>query len=109
MYNKISSGAVSYDVIVPSDYMIARMADEGGLLEPLTFDNIPNYETHRRKFHGHLYYDPEDVYSVPHTCGDRGRDLRRERGRTRATQDGLGADVERKILRTALSQFNNSR
>ena len=29
MYNKISSGAVSYDVIVPSDYMIARMAQEG--------------------------------------------------------------------------------
>ena len=41
MYNKISSGAVSYDVIVPSDYMIARMAQEG-LLLPLNFDNIPN-------------------------------------------------------------------
>ncbi len=29
MYNKISSGAVSYDVIIPSDYMIARMVNEG--------------------------------------------------------------------------------
>ena len=36
MYNKISSGAVSYDVIIPSDYMIARMADEE-LLQPLNF------------------------------------------------------------------------
>ena len=43
MYNKISSGAVSYDVIIPSDYMIARMADEG-LLQPLNFENIPNYQ-----------------------------------------------------------------
>ena len=41
MYSKISSGAVSYDVIIPSDYMIARMANEG-LLLPLNFDNIPN-------------------------------------------------------------------
>ncbi|MDY5945058.1 MAG: spermidine/putrescine ABC transporter substrate-binding protein, partial [Faecalibacterium sp.] len=39
MYSKISSGAVSYDVIIPSDYMIARMANEG-LLLPLNFDNI---------------------------------------------------------------------
>ena len=43
MYAKISSGAVSYDVIIPSDYMVARMAQEGMLL-PLNFDNIPNYE-----------------------------------------------------------------
>ena len=43
MYNKISSGAAKYDVIIPSDYMIARMVDEN-LLEPLDFKNIPNAE-----------------------------------------------------------------
>ena len=37
------AAAVSYDVIIPSDYMIARMADEG-LLQPLNFENIPNYQ-----------------------------------------------------------------
>ena len=67
MYNKISSGAVSYDVIIPSDYMIARMADEG-LLQPLNFDNIPNYEYIDDSFRG-LYYDPQNQYSVPYTYG----------------------------------------
>ena len=63
MYNKISSGAVSYDVIIPSDYMIARMVNEG-LLQPLNFDNIPNYKNIDSNFKG-LYYDADDLYSVP--------------------------------------------
>ncbi len=65
MYAKISSGAVSYDVIIPSDYMVARMAQEGMLL-PLNFNNIPNYEYIGESFRG-LYYDPENIYSVPYT------------------------------------------
>ena len=40
MYAKLKSGAASYDVIIPSDYMVAKMIDEGMLL-PLNFDNIP--------------------------------------------------------------------
>ena len=67
MYSKISSGAVSYDVIIPSDYMIARMADEG-LLMPLNFENIPNYQYIQDTFKG-LYYDPNDQYSIPYTYG----------------------------------------
>lgn len=67
MYAKLKSGAVSYDVIIPSDYMVARMADEGMLL-PLNFDNIPNYQYISEDFRG-LYYDPDDTYSVPYTYG----------------------------------------
>ena len=67
MYNKISSGAVSYDVIIPSDYMIARMADEG-MLEELNFDNIPNYSNIDENFRG-LYYDKDNRYSVPYAYG----------------------------------------
>lgn len=67
MYNKIASGAVGYDVIIPSDYMIARMIAEDMLL-PLNFDNIPNYEYIDESFRG-LYYDAEDLYSVPYTYG----------------------------------------
>ena len=67
MYNKIASGAVSYDVIIPSDYMIARMAAEGMLL-PLNFDNIPNYQYIDESFRS-LYYDPDNVYTVPYTYG----------------------------------------
>ncbi len=65
MYAKLASGAVSYDVIIPSDYMIARLAEEGMLL-PLDFDNIPNYQYIGEGFHG-LFYDPEDMYTVPYT------------------------------------------
>ncbi len=67
MYSKLASGAVSYDVIIPSDYMIARMADEGLLLE-LDFDNIPNYQYIDEAFKG-LYYDEQNRYSVPYTYG----------------------------------------
>ncbi len=67
MYNKLSSGAVSYDVIIPSDYMIARMASEN-LLLPLNFDNIPNYQNIDDTFKG-LYYDPQNQYSVPYAYG----------------------------------------
>lgn len=67
MYSKLSSGAVSYDVIIPSDYMIARMAEEN-MLAPLNFDNIPNYKYIDDSFSG-LYYDPKNTYSIPYTYG----------------------------------------
>ncbi|MGX8692307.1 MAG: ABC transporter substrate-binding protein [Clostridia bacterium] len=67
MYAKLSSGAVSYDVIIPSDYMIARMISEDMLL-PIHFDNIPNYRYIDESFRG-LYYDPQNAYSVPYTYG----------------------------------------
>ncbi|MDO4939073.1 MAG: ABC transporter substrate-binding protein [Lachnospiraceae bacterium] len=67
MYAKISTGAVSYDVIIPSDYMIARMQKED-LLLPLNFDNIPNYKNIDESFRG-LYYDPDDKYSIPYAYG----------------------------------------
>ena len=43
LYTRLKNGGVSYDVIIPSDYMIARMINEDMLL-PLDFENIPNYE-----------------------------------------------------------------
>ena len=67
MYAKLKSGAVSYDVIIPSDYKIARLVEEDMLL-PLNFDNIPNYQYIADEFRG-LYYDPDDQYSVPYTYG----------------------------------------
>ena len=67
MYAKLSSGAVSFDVVIPSDYMIARMREEDMLL-PLDYENIPNYGYIDGSFRG-LYYDPEDLYTVPYTYG----------------------------------------
>lgn len=69
LYDKISSGAVKYDIIIPSDYMIERMISKD-LLAPLDFNNIPNYKYIREDFKGsNAYYDPQNLYSVPYTYG----------------------------------------
>lgn len=72
MYAKLSSGSVSYDVVVPSDYMIQRMITEG-LLQPLDYDNIPNIVNIVPSFCGpeaeYDYYDKGNVYSVPYMYG----------------------------------------
>ena len=67
MYNKLRSGGVSYDVVVPSDYMIARMIDENLLLK-LDFSNIPNFECIDPQYKN-AYYDEKSEYSVPYQCG----------------------------------------
>lgn len=67
MYSKIVSGAASYDVVVPSDYMISKMAQEG-LLAELDFNNIPNYKYIGDEYKG-LEYDPDEKYSVSYTWG----------------------------------------
>ncbi len=63
MYSKLAGGGVSYDVIVPSDYMIERLIDEEMLL-PLDFNNIPNFEKYIRDDFRHPFYDPEEKYTV---------------------------------------------
>ena len=67
MYSKLSNGGITVDVIIPSDYMIARLIQEDMLL-PLNFDNIPNYRYIDDTFKN-TAYDPENTYSVPYTWG----------------------------------------
>ena len=67
MYSKLSNGGITVDVIIPSDYMIARLISEDMLL-PLNFDNIPNYQYIDENFRN-TAYDPENKYSVPYTWG----------------------------------------
>jgi len=67
MYASLKNGAAKYDVVFPSDYMIARLISED-MLEPLNFDNIPNYQHIMKRFKG-LEYDPEEKYSVPYMWG----------------------------------------
>ena len=67
MYSKLSNGGITVDVIIPSDYMIARLIQEDMLL-PLNFDNIPNYRYIDEDFKN-TAYDPENKYSVPYTWG----------------------------------------
>lgn len=69
MYPKVKTGAVQYDVICPSDYMIQKMIDED-LLTEIDFNNVPNI-----KYIDEAYlkssqsFDPENKYSVPYCWG----------------------------------------
>ena len=67
MYAKLANGGITVDVIIPSDYMIGRMRQEG-MLQELNYDNIPNAQYIDPSFRG-MAYDPEDKYSVPYTWG----------------------------------------
>lgn len=71
MYAKVSAGGTKYDIVIPSDYMIARMIKEG-LLRKINRENIPNLENiDLTPVFGEEkpYYDPEQEYSVPYTYG----------------------------------------
>lgn len=67
MYTKIANGGVQYDIIIPSDYMVARMIEED-MLEKLDFNNIPNANGVGDNFKN-LEYDPKNEYSVPYMSG----------------------------------------
>ena len=67
MYSKLSNGGITVDVIIPSDYMIARLIEEDMLLE-LDYSNIPNYRYIDDSFKN-TAYDPDNKYSVPYTWG----------------------------------------
>ena len=67
MYTKLKTGGSSYDVIIPSDYMIARLIEED-MLEELDYSNIPNYALVDDAYKN-TSYDPENKYSVPYTWG----------------------------------------
>ena len=66
MYNKLQSGGANYDVIIPSEYMIARLIEEDMLLE-LDFSNIPNYKYILPKYKN-LSFDPENKYIYKGVC-----------------------------------------
>ena len=69
LYPKISSGAIAYDVICPSDYMIQRMI-ENDLLAEINFDNIPNLKNIGKQYlERSRQFDPENKYSVPYCWG----------------------------------------
>ena len=65
---KLESGSASYDVIIPSDYMIDYFIEHDMLLE-LNFDHIPNFEKNIPEQFRNLFYDPENKYTVPYTYG----------------------------------------
>ena len=67
MYSKLKSGAGTYDIVVPSDYMIQKMIAEDMLL-PFDATTVENYKYIADSFKG-MYYDEDELYSVPYTYG----------------------------------------
>ncbi len=70
MFAKLSSGASSYDVVVPSDYMIEKMIKED-LLQTIDTSKITNYSKVNDEFKN-LFYDVNNEYSVPYLWGTMG-------------------------------------
>lgn len=67
MYGKVKPGAVSYDIVIPSDYMIERMINEN-MLRTIDFSKITNYDLIDEQYKN-LYFDPDNQYSVPYSVG----------------------------------------
>lgn len=67
MYVKLKAGGTSYDVAIPSDYMIERMIKED-MLEKIDMTKIDNYKYIDDKFKN-LDFDPNNEYSVPYMWG----------------------------------------
>lgn len=66
----LQAGGADYDIIVPSDYMVQILIDEG-MLMPLDFNviaNIKNMDT----LNVNQYFDPEQQYTVPWFWGTSG-------------------------------------
>lgn len=109
MYAKLSAGAAAYDVVIPSDYMIARMLSEG-MLRKLNKENIPNLEYVNLKMlfeDEKPYYDPTNEYTVPYTFGTVGVIY----NTTRVSEEDIGSwDLMwNEKYKGDILQFNNSR
>jgi spermidine/putrescine-binding protein len=67
---KLQAGATGYDIIVPSDYMVEIMIEEG-LLAEINHDDLPNISNIDPKF-ADPPYDPGMVHCVPYQWGTTG-------------------------------------
>lgn len=67
MLARIGQGNPGYDILVPTDYIVALMIAEG-MLEPLNYANIPNLANVSETLLNPPY-DPGNVYSIPYQWG----------------------------------------
>lgn len=67
MYSQLKSGGVTYDIIIPSDYMIERLIKED-MLKKIDTSSLSNYDLIEDKYKG-LFFDENEEYSVPYNVG----------------------------------------
>lgn len=66
----LQAGGVGYDIIVPSDYMIQIMIDEGMLME-IDYSVVTNM-SNMNQINVNQYFDPDQKYTVPYFWGTSG-------------------------------------
>ena len=104
LYNMLKNSNVSYDVIIPSEYMISKLIEEDMLLE-LDYNNIPNKNNLMERFKN-LPCDPEGKYTVCYSWGITGLVYDKTKVATKPTSwealwdESLSGDI---------LMFNNSR
>lgn len=64
---KLQAGGAAYDVIVPTDYVIAGMIKDG-LLAPINASEMSNFQYVKEAFRD-PEFDPGRVYTAPYTWG----------------------------------------
>jgi spermidine/putrescine transport system substrate-binding protein len=67
MLAKVKQGATGYDIVVPGDYMVSIMIDQG-LLEKIDPNSMENFKNVDPKWVD-VYWDPGRSYSVPYQWG----------------------------------------
>lgn len=67
MYQRLEPGNISYDVAMPSDYMIEKMINKG-MVEKIDTTKLENYSKIDDRFKD-LPYDPTNEYSLPYMWG----------------------------------------
>jgi len=70
MYTKIKQGGTTYDIAIPSEYMISKMMSER-LLEKLDHSQIKGLENIGKRFLNQSF-DPKNQYSIPYFWGTLG-------------------------------------
>ncbi len=69
MYTKYRAGAIDYDLICTSDYMVEKLIQEGEVLE-LDYANIPlSNNLDSEYFEFSKSFDPENKYAIPYFFG----------------------------------------
>ena len=108
LYSKLNNSAVSYDVVIPSDYMIEKLIEADLLLEFDVNSEIPNYQYIDENFKK-PYYDEAERYSVPYTYGMIGIIYNPEMVDAEDAQDESWGLLWNEKYAGQILQFNNPR
>lgn len=122
MYAKLTTSSASYDIIIPSDYLIPRLI-ENGYIQPIHLENIPNYANLGEKYvvDGLSFVENEagekTYYSATYTFGKvcviynltQLEEIFEDFDAEEFEAEGFGVLWNEKYKDAGILQFNNSR